>query len=184
MKALITTLIIISFALFTTGCQTQTMEENNEGTDILNPENQHDTADPELSAKLGYVRFTADEINQGTEAGTEIIIDRTQMADMITRAALRSGSFEEVASLVTDKEVVIAYERNPEIDEQMASDIASKTAASIMPGFYRIYTTDNPLHMDDIHSLHLSTTDNKNDKQVIDGIIKEIDGKKHGPNRR
>ena len=183
MKALITTLFIISFGLFTTGCQTQSMEENNEGTDILNPENQRDTADPELSAKLGYVRYTADEINQGTEAGTEITIDRTQMADIITRMLLRSGSFEEVASLVTDKEVVIAYERNPEIDEQIASDIASKTAASILPSFYRTYTTDNPLHMDDIHSLHLSTTDNKSDKQVIDGIINEV-GKKHGPNRR
>lgn len=169
--------------LITAGCNYSASMEDGHETDALEPE-QLDTVDPELNAKLGYVRYKADEVNQATEDKNEININRSQMADIITKAILRSENFQEVASLVTDKDVVIAYERNQEIDESTAADIASKTAASILPSFYEIHTTDNPTHMNDIHSLHLSTTDRQSDVDVIEKLIDSINEKNQNSNRR
>lgn len=175
MKAMITLIVSLSFIGLMTGCQlAQTSENDVEETNILNPDKQPNTTDPELQKKIGYVHYTADDINQDNENNHEIQVDREQMADVITRTILRSGHFLEVASLVTDKEIVIAYQPGSEIDGKVADDIASKTATSIIPKFYQIYTTDNPEHLDSIRQFQLSPTRDTNYAEDIENIINGI----------
>ncbi|WP_042142965.1 YhcN/YlaJ family sporulation lipoprotein [Paucisalibacillus sp. EB02] len=127
-----------------------------------------------LNDKLGYVNYTRDQLNQDTEEHHAATIDRVQMADMIARIILRNEGFNRVATLVTDEEVLIAYDRNEELDQNIAADIASKTAASVMPRFYHIYVSDNETLIQDIQSLHNSSTQNKEYDNTLDQIISQM----------
>ncbi|GGB36538.1 hypothetical protein GCM10011409_12450 [Lentibacillus populi] len=102
------------------------------------------------------------------------------MADMITRLILRNEGFDEVATLVTDEEVLIAYQKNDNLDDRTAADIASKTAKSTMPGFFDVYVSDNGTLMNDIQSLHNSSATNKNYDNTIEQIINEMNKSPQG----
>lgn len=134
--------------------------------------------------KIGFVRYSKDEMNDDAERNRAVTIDREQMANTITRLILRNEGFDEVATLVTDEEVLIAYEKNGDIEENIAADIAKKTATSVMPGFYHVYVTDNPTLISDINSLHNSSTQNKNYDNTIDRIINEMKKSPQGVNDR
>lgn len=162
--------IITCFLFILVACQNET----DESFDVLDPGKPEDSYDHEQKAQLGYVRYTKDDLALEGEQ-EEIIINREQTADMITRLALQTDNFQEVATLVTDQEVIIAYEQNEESSEQEAAEVATKTAQSILPSFYKIHTTSHPYHMDVIHSLHLEQTNNTQDLQVIERLLEEID---------
>ncbi|MEC2159015.1 YhcN/YlaJ family sporulation lipoprotein [Virgibacillus halodenitrificans] len=131
--------------------------------------------DQELNDRLGYVRYTKDQLENSDEINHTAKMDRTEMANMITKMILRSDNFNEVATLVTDKEVLIAYELKPEAQKEYASDIAKKTAMSVMPRYFEIYVSDNENLIQDIHSLHNSNSSERNDfDNTIDTIIKEM----------
>jgi hypothetical protein len=127
-----------------------------------------------LDDKLGYVNYTRDQLNIDSEEHHAVSIDKVQMADMIAKIILRNEGFNRVATLVTDEEVLIAYEHDEELDQNIAADIANKTAASIMPGFYHVYVTDNETLIPDIQSLHNSSTQNNNYENTLDQIISQM----------
>lgn len=177
---LFTLLALMTIFLF--GCS-QNETSGDDQLDVLDPNNRQESVNEERSAQLGYVRYTKEEASVN-DSDKEISIDRGLVADMITRTLLQTGSYGEVASLVTDKEVVITYEIDPEMTEAEAQDIAEKTARSILPSFYEIYTSSNPYHMDEIHSLHLEQTNTGGDNEVIERIINRLEEDNHEPNRR
>ncbi|WP_165767927.1 YhcN/YlaJ family sporulation lipoprotein [Virgibacillus indicus] len=157
------------------------MDERNENISELDPARELQApADDELNNRLGYVRYTKDQLNNDAERNHAVTMDRTQMANMITRIILRNDGFNEVATLVTDEEVLIAYDKNEDIDEDIAADIAKKTAVSVMPEFFDVYVSDNDTLIRDIHSLHNSTTTNKNYDNTIDSIIDEMKNSSQG----
>ena len=151
-----------------TGEQEQILDQldPNRETKIQNTSNLND--------KLGYVNYTRDQLNIDSEEHHAVSIDKIQMADMIARIILRNEGFNRVATLVTDEEVLIAYDRNDDLDQNIAADIASKTAASIMPRFYHVYVTDNETLIQDIQSLHNSSTQNNNYDNTLDQIIAQM----------
>lgn len=159
-----------------TGCngETNSQSEQEQIADELRPEKKHSTTDEEVDDKLGYVRYQKDQVNDDREKQRSVRIDRPKMADMITRMILRNDNFDEVATLVTDEEVLIAYQLNEDADNETAADIANKTAQSAMPGFFDIYVSDNSHLMNDIQSLHNSST-NKNYDNTIDQIIERME---------
>ncbi|MCF3943256.1 YhcN/YlaJ family sporulation lipoprotein [Oceanobacillus alkalisoli] len=172
MKKLILIHMLLGIVLYVASCG-QT-ENTNEQLDILNPTNREESVNEERRAKLGYVRYTKEELAVN-EDNSEFTMDREQMANIITRTIIKSGNFNEVASLVTDREIVIAYDKHDDLNENEATEIAKKTARSLLPSFYKIYTTDEPAHMDVIHSLHLEQTNNQSDLQVIEQIIQGLE---------
>lgn len=158
---------IISIFLILVACSgnESTTRESEQIADKLNPNNQANTMDEsDKNQKLGYVRYSKDEI--GEDENPPITMDRNQYADMITRIILDNDGFNEVATLVTDQEVLIAYDKNDDLSVEQAADIAKRTAKSIMPGFFDIYVSDNESLMYDIQSLHNSTTNRQYDNTV------------------
>ncbi|MBP2076481.1 YhcN/YlaJ family sporulation lipoprotein [Oceanobacillus polygoni] len=177
MKAILVMMLTITTILV--GCTTfdNSTSEREQILDELDPtRNTPEPTDDELSSKLGYVRYTKDQLDNEMENGEQqLTIDRNEMADMITKIILRNDGFEEVATLVTDKEVLIAYQRNEELSAEEAADVSEKTAASIMPSFFNIHVSDNETLMQDIQSLHRSTSENRNYDNTIHAIIKEME---------
>ncbi|MFD1039645.1 YhcN/YlaJ family sporulation lipoprotein [Virgibacillus byunsanensis] len=144
--------------------------------DPLQDNEQNETqTDPGQNDRLGYVNFSKDELENDNERNHTATIDRTQLADMITRIILRSDGFEQVGTLVTDEEVLIAYRKDEETDSEKAAVMARKTAMSVLPRYFKIYVSENDMLMQDIQSLHNSTVDHKNYDNTIKQIIKEME---------
>ena len=151
-----------------------TMQERNRIVDELDPARE-DAENEELNNQLGYVNYTRDQLENEEKQNHELTLDREQMADYITRTILQNDGFEELATLVTDAEVLIVYRYDHEaFNEEEAADIAKKTANSTMPGFYNVYVSDNEALINDIRSLHNSTTTSEHDP-IVEQIIEEME---------
>src|SRR5699024_6344233 len=138
------------------------------------------SVDPDFDKRLGYVNYKKEQVNEDENA--QITVDRHALADMVTRVLLKNDSFQEVATLVTGNEVLIAYEKdedNENSDEETA-EFARKTAMSLLPRYFDIYVSDNHNLIDDLHSLHNQTTDTNDYQNTIDSIIKEMEKSPQG----
>lgn len=171
-------LITIMLLLVIVGCNT--VDQNDVSIDQLDPQFNNRANDVDNDDRLGFVRHSKEGYDNQFDNERIITMDRTKMADMITRVILQNDGFEEVATLVTDKEVLIAYKQNESIQVPIAADIAKKIATSVMPGYFDVYVSNNQSLMEDIHSLHNSTTQNKNYNNTIDKIIKEMKNSPQG----
>lgn len=171
-------LLILTIIFVISGCSQLNDQPNNDSerdqvAEELDPTRYQETpVDEELNKKLGYVKYTRDQVQK--EPTRDVTIDREKMADMITRIILQNKAFDEVATLVTDEDVLIAYQVNDKIDGDNAAEIARKSAMSIMPRYFEIIVSDNDVIMQDIQSLHNSTTKNKNYDNYKDEIINEM----------
>src|SRR5699024_8510526 len=96
------------------------------------------------------------------------------MADTIPKIILQNKASDEVATLVTDEDVLIAYQVNDKIAGDNAAEIARKSAMSVLPRYFEIIVSDNAVIMHDIQSLHNSTTTNKHYDNYKDEIINEM----------
>ncbi|MGP4064701.1 YhcN/YlaJ family sporulation lipoprotein [Oceanobacillus sp. M65] len=169
------------FSLSACGNNENAMDERDDIVDELDPSAEQQSAeDEELNDRLGYVHYTKDQVNNDDEMEHGVSIDRTQVANVITRIALRGEGLEQVATLVTDEEVLIAYEKSDNVDEKEAANIARKTAQSVIPQYYEIYVSDNESLINDIQSLHNSSTTDGSYENTIDQIIKEMEKSPQG----
>lgn len=138
----------------------------------------------DLNDKLGYVHYTRTDLDTNPKPTPNLTIDRNAMANMITRTIMQNPGFEEAATLVTDQEVLIAYQKTEEMDEEQAAKIAKTTAMSTMPRYFNIYVSDNNVLIKDIHSLHRSSTKNKSYDNTINRIIQEMKKSHQGTNQK
>jgi hypothetical protein len=183
MKKIFASITTICLLLVISACNTndetdnsvQDMQNRNQIQDELNPNDEFKSrSNQDINHQLGYVRYSKDEIDAQNLNNHEAKIDRREMADMITRLILNNDGFNEVATLVTDQEVLIAYDRDQNSDSKLTKEIAQKTAESVMPRFYKVYVSDNKSFMYDIQSLHNSNT-NRDYDQLIQKLIKGME---------
>ncbi|MGM8211974.1 YhcN/YlaJ family sporulation lipoprotein [Virgibacillus sp. W0430] len=181
-------ILLSSLVLTLIGCgqnDDNTMEDQN-AAEQLNPDLERTTEnnnDP-LINKLGYVRYTKDELNEDDENNREITMNRNEVADIITRIILRNDDFAEVATLVTDEQVLIAYRKNEDNATKYTPDIAKQSARSIVPAYFEVYVSDQEQLMNDIHSLQNSTTQNKNYENTVNSIINEMKKSSQGVDKK
>nr|WP_160838494.1 YhcN/YlaJ family sporulation lipoprotein [Halobacillus litoralis] len=124
--------------------------------------------------QVGYVRFEKSQLDQDEERNRQIKVNREQMADMISRMILRYDQFDDVATAVTDNEVLVAYKRADDTDRGTAADMVQKTAYSLVPSFYHVYVSDNPASFGDVQSLSNSTVYDEGYNSTISSIIKKM----------
>lgn len=161
---------------FTSACSDYTNDATDHGSALDPVKNQQaPPIDHDLNDKLGYVHYTRTELDTDPDPrGPALTIDRNAMANMITKTIMKNNKFEEVATLVTDQEVLIAYQKSDDMDSSQAAEIAKRSAMSITPRYFDVYVSDNELLIKDIHSLHKASTKNKKYDNTIDRIIHEM----------
>ncbi|WP_226035917.1 YhcN/YlaJ family sporulation lipoprotein [Aquibacillus saliphilus] len=130
--------------------------------------------DQEITSRLGYVKYNKDEIDMEEESNHYVAMDRWEMADTITRMIIRYDGFEDVATLVTDKEVLIAYNKPENMEREKAATIARKTGLSLLPRFYKVYVSDQSVTFRDIQSLENSLTVDDEYESTLESIIKDM----------
>ena len=184
-------LVFVSTALVLTfGCAT----DNQAGEDPLNGTNRDEQLEPfdsptnptvdndDISSKLGYVRYSKEEMELEQDENRVVTFNREEMANTITRLILRNNEFEEVATLVTDDEILIAYDKPQEMDREEAATIVRKTALSIVPRFFHVYVSDQATSFQDIQSLQNSTSLNDDYQTTLEKIIEEMKDTPQGEN--
>ncbi len=172
-KPLIIPLIIVLIMM--AGCmENENKQETSKNEDTLNGNAMDSYNEEPLDGQVGYVRFKKDQLDQDVEQKRQIKVNKEQMADMISRMILRYDGFEDVATLVTDYEVLVAYQAPENHDREEAADMVQKTAYSMVPAFYRVYTSDKSSAFTDIQSVSTSTVYDDQYREVIDSIIKKM----------
>jgi|GEM_PF-6350837 len=164
---------LLFISLIAAGCsdRNQTGMQNAANTESIP---HHDEArykrETDDNKNMGYVRYKAEDLKLMEKT---VEINREELAHSVAQLILQNGGFTDVAALATDREILIAYKLTDKYTSAEAMDIAKKTAQSVAPGYYKIYTSDEPNRMNDIESLHNSKT-NENIRSTIDQIVKEM----------
>jgi hypothetical protein len=147
---------------------TMNMSTRTEPGNAQNPTTQSDID----NGNFGFVRVKKGP--DGRVMGGDQIpsLDFEQMANMISRLAVRLPNVHDVSTLATSHEVLVGY-RTDSKNRKQTADQVKRTAISVVPRFYHVYVTDDPRVTARIASLQgqAPTTDNE---QMLDAIIKEM----------
>ncbi len=125
-----------------------------------------------VSDDFGFVRHQKSPIN-GDRGGTEhySAIDREQVANIISQLSTDIPNVNDVATLVTDQEVLIAYSSDTK-DRNFTADQVKRTAMSVVPRYYHVYVSDDNNLMRDVENLANLDSTSKNARNSVNHIIK------------
>ena len=187
MKKTILAAGVISFSLIGAGCANDLASDGDEmfhdtgntinvteDEDIFNKvgNNEHDRGE-----QFGYVRQQKSPI-EGRAISTKDMytIDREKVADSISRMSVTMPKVQDAATLVTDEEVLVSYKTDAK-DKDLRFEVADqvkKTAMSVVPRWYHVYVTDDPLLMQNVKNLASMDSDMGNVNTAIDDTINQM----------
>jgi hypothetical protein len=176
---------IVVASLFTiTGCQSGATEgeealykENGNTINVSDRNeiyNEEDMTDNRGTSRYGFVRHQKSATGNNANVYRKIaIFDREKAADTISRLAVAIPNIHDVATLVTDEEVLIGYKTDAD-NRMEAADQVKRTAMSVVPRYYHVYVTDNPRIMQDIENYSAVGSTTPNIEKSIDNTIREM----------
>ncbi|WP_049664084.1 YhcN/YlaJ family sporulation lipoprotein [Bacillus sp. FJAT-27231] len=95
---------------------------------------------------FGYVRHQKGTVRgQSVSSRNMHVLDRERTADTIGRLSLDLPKVNDASVLVTDQEVLIAYNTDAKDakDRRGVAEQVKRTALSVVPSWYRVYLTDD-----------------------------------------
>jgi hypothetical protein len=123
---------------------------------------------------FGYVRHQKSPIPGDQKIYSEIPkMDREVVADLISKISTTIPHVNDVATLVTDEEVLIVYDTDSD-DRFETADQVKKTGLSVVPRYYHVYVSDDPNLMEDIERFGRLDATSRNVDQIITTTIKSM----------
>jgi ribosomal protein S17E len=127
-----------------------------------------------VSNNYGFVRHQKSPLmNDNTANNHYTALDREQVANVISKNSTNIPHVNDVATLVTDQEVLIAYQTDSK-DRNLTADQVKKTAMSIVPRYYHVYVTDNKVLIRDVENLANLDSTSKNARNLVSGLITQM----------
>ncbi|MBI0577574.1 YhcN/YlaJ family sporulation lipoprotein [Neobacillus cucumis] len=127
-----------------------------------------------VSNDFGYVRHQKSPImNDNTANNHYTALDREQVANIISKYSTNLPNVHDVATLVTDQEVLVAYTTDSK-DRNLTADQVKRTAMSVVPRYYHVYVTDKKALMRDVENLSHMDARNKNSRHSINYVIRQM----------
>jgi ribosomal protein S17E len=178
--------ILIGFCLLlsTAGCSKDMANRDvyEESGDTINVNNKREELYNEgggqgvrnVSDNYGFVRHQKSPI-QGDRGGTQhySAIDREQVANIISQLSTDIPNVNDVATLVTDQEVLVSY-RTDSKDRNHTADQVKRTAMSVVPRYYHVYVSDNTNLMRDVENLANLDSTSKNARNLVNGLVQQM----------
>lgn len=150
---------------------------NNNRTELYNESSRNGIRN--VSTDYGYVRHQKSPTMNTNNNNYYASLNREQVANIISRLSTDIPNVHDVATLVTDQEVLIAY-RTDSKDRNQTADQVKRTAMSIVPRYYHVYVTDNRSLMRDVENLsHLDST-SKNARNSVTKLIAQMKNSPQG----
>lgn len=156
--------------------------QNNDGNNTMNlstrtePGNaQNDrTSDDSRQNRFGFVRMqSAPDQNTHLDREDSVpALDLEQVANTISRITIRYPNIEDVATLVTDEEVLVSYRTDTD-NRELTADQVKNTAAAVVPRYFHVYVTDNPDLLQDVARFQ-NLPPNKDVDNLLNETIEEM----------
>lgn len=140
-----------------------------------------------LSSPIGFAEYSANSSEAsfrgfGSQTYT---VDRQLLAELIGQVVAGLPDVEEASVLVTDQHCLIGYTANEESGRNVEQQI-TMAADSVAPGWYKVYTTNDPRLTDHIRQIAHQNDGNSNGNTDVKNLIREVDAlveQMGGPNR-
>ena len=124
-------------------------------------------------ANFGYVRHQKSGV-PGDKSFTHIRgFDREQAADTISSLIVQLPNVKDVATLVTDEEVLVAYETDSD-QRSATADQVKKTALSVVPRYYHVYISDKTNMIQQIEAFSPQNSTSRDIDEILNKTIKEM----------
>jgi hypothetical protein len=125
------------------------------------------------NARFGYVRLQRSPIaNEGNAKKViPFTIDREKAAYAISKMSTMLPNVTDAATLVTDEEILVAYETEGEVDRFLVADQVKLSALSYVPGWYHVYVSDEPGMIKEIEKYSQLDANTKNVDDYIQYTI-------------
>ncbi len=148
-----------------------TINVNNKRHDLYN---EGSNGLQNVSNNYGFVRHQKSPLmNDNTANDQYTALDREQVANIISKYSTNIPNVNDVATLVTDQEVLVAYDTNSK-DRNLTADQVKQTALSVVPRYYHVYVTDNKVLMRDVENLANTDSTSKNARSLVNGLITQM----------
>ncbi|WP_052737644.1 YhcN/YlaJ family sporulation lipoprotein [Bacillus sp. SA1-12] len=141
-------------------------------TDLYN-EDGHPNGKDTNSANFGYVRHQKSGIPQDVAYTPTPGVNREQTANTISSLIVQLPNIQDVATLVTDEEVLVAYRTNSE-NRNDAADQVKKTALSVVPRYYHVYVSDDANMIQQIEAYSPLDSNSRDIDQILNKTIKQM----------
>jgi Sporulation lipoprotein YhcN/YlaJ (Spore_YhcN_YlaJ) len=176
MKKIAFTASLIGMIIIT-GCQ-NTASENElfeDGGNTVNVKNENgiENGKDNHSSDFGYVRHVKSNLAEEEDYNKVPGIDHEKVANSISSLIIQLPNIQDVATLVTDEEVLIAYQTDSK-NRNDTADQVKKTAISVVPRYYHVYLSDNPEMIKQIEGYSGLDPNNRDIDQIINKTIKEM----------
>jgi hypothetical protein len=141
-------------------------------TDLYNEEG-HTNANNGKNANFGYVRHQKSGIPQEVTFTRTPGFDREQAANTISSLIVQLPNINDVATLVTDEEVLVAYKTDSDNRFETADQV-KKTALSAVPRYYHVYVSDRENMIQQIEAYSPLDSTSRDIDQILNKTIKEM----------
>nr|WP_027410069.1 YhcN/YlaJ family sporulation lipoprotein [Anoxybacillus tepidamans] len=141
--------------------------------DLYNVEGVPNGRDSTMN-NFGYVRHQKSPVAGDTDNyGALPTLNRERVADLISKLCVRLPNVNDVATLVTDEEVLIAYDTDTKNRFETADQV-KRTALSVVPRYYHVYVADDPRMMREIERFGRLDSNSRNIDQIVNTTIKQM----------
>lgn len=144
-----------------------TINVNDERAEIYNVNNKNKASD------FGYVRHQKNPIAGNNNTDHYAAVDREKLADNISKMSTDLPNVHDVATLVTDEEVLIAYATDSN-DRNETADQVKRTAISFVPRYYHVYVSDNVNLIKNVESYATLSSNSRNVDSLVDQLIRKM----------
>lgn len=128
----------------------------------------------DVSSNYGFVRHQKSPVMNPNQTNNHYTaINREQLANIISKFSTDIPNVNDVATLVTDQEVLIAYQTDSK-KRNLTADQVKRTAMSVVPRYYHVYVTDNKALMRDVQNLANLDSNNRNSRNSVNYVIKQM----------
>ena len=175
MKKIAFTASLIGMIIMT-GCQNTASEnelfEENGNTVNVNNENGIKNG-KDTNSGFGYVRHVKNNLAQENDYDKVPQVDYEKTANAISSLIVQLPNIQDVATLVTDEEVLIAYQSDTKNRNETADQV-KKTAISVVPRYYHVYLSDDPEMIKQVEGYSGLDPESRDIDQIINNTIKEM----------
>jgi hypothetical protein len=144
-----------------------TINVNDERAEIYNVNNKNKASD------FGYVRPQKNPIASNRSSEHYAAVDREKLADNISKMSSDLPNVHDVATLVTDEEVIIAYATDSD-DRNETADQVKRTALSFVPRYYHVYVSDDVNLIKNVESYATLSSNSRNVDSLVDQLIRKM----------
>ncbi len=125
-------------------------------------------------SNFGYVRHQKSPVPGESRTYNNLpTLNREVVADLISKISTTLPNVNEAATLVTDEEVLVVYETDSENRFETADQV-KKSALSVVPRWYHVYVSDNPVLIRDIERFGLLDTNVRDVDKILESTISRM----------